>query len=52
MFKKLRALFDSVRLRKENSELRDLVLEMYRWTNYKDTHWARRARRVLNLEKD
>lgn len=35
----------------QNAELRSLVREMYDWTHYKDTPWARRAAKVLG-EKD
>jgi len=40
------------RLERRNTELRALVREMYDWTNYKHTRWARRARKALEATKE
>lgn len=34
------------------AELRALVREMYEWTHYKDTPWAKRAAKALGLNYD
>lgn len=36
-------------LEAENAELRELVREMYDWTHYKHTRWARRAAKALKI---
>ena len=35
-----------IRLQIENRNLRSLVREMYVWTRYKETRWAKRARKA------
>lgn len=39
------------KLRKQNVQLRDLVEQMYYWTEYKETPWAKRAKKILEETK-
>lgn len=36
----------------DGRELRELVAEMYEWTRYKNTRWARRAAKVLGRKEE
>ena len=42
----------STALASENAELRSLLSEIYDWTAYKHTRWARRSAKALGLDKE
>lgn len=53
MIKRLKSAWSSFKNPQKNVgarelELEQLVREIYDWTNYKNTTWAKRAKNVLN----
>lgn len=55
MWERLRAAWAAFKHPKailHTQELRELVQQMYQWTNYKDTRWAVRVRKALEIPEE